>query len=214
MSVRPPVYELRPFFAITAFSISRSRLRSATKRLSRPFLIFQRSQLLRFAGFHAAQLRLPSVDRVLGHAALPGHIFRRTSGLYLPRRSDDLRSLCLPLLISILPSNPKSYLCMCGLGEQVTGTRYSCPDDEEDQGCNAQRGDWKNDSKSFAGGCDWRFWSRNEIPRSSVRRVRATSPAWQSNWVSTRFARVPHFAPSSTPLVNGTTREAYPEFLP
>src|SRR6185312_2906150 len=35
--VRPPVYELSPFFAITAFSISRSRLRSATSFFSRPF---------------------------------------------------------------------------------------------------------------------------------------------------------------------------------
>src|SRR5271163_5257797 len=36
-SSRPSVYELRPFFAITAFNISRSRLRSATRRLSREF---------------------------------------------------------------------------------------------------------------------------------------------------------------------------------
>src|SRR5581483_8135342 len=35
--IRPSVYELRPFFAITAFSISLSRLRSATSRFRREF---------------------------------------------------------------------------------------------------------------------------------------------------------------------------------
>lgn len=33
-SIRPSVYELRPFLAITAFNISRSRLKSATSRFS------------------------------------------------------------------------------------------------------------------------------------------------------------------------------------
>ena len=37
LRIRPPVYELRPFFAITAFSISLSRLRSATNRFKREF---------------------------------------------------------------------------------------------------------------------------------------------------------------------------------
>src|SRR5580704_405134 len=35
--IRPPVYELNPFFAMTAFSISLSRLRSATRRFRREF---------------------------------------------------------------------------------------------------------------------------------------------------------------------------------
>jgi hypothetical protein len=47
-------------------------------------------------------------------AALPGYVVRRPSGLYLLQRSYDLRFTVLALLICSLPSNPKSYLRMCG----------------------------------------------------------------------------------------------------
>jgi hypothetical protein len=89
--IRPSVYELGPFFAITAFSISRSRLRSATSRFQMTVLVLQHSQPSAFRGIHAAELRLPVVNRVFRRAALTGHILGRTSGLPLLQRSYDLR---------------------------------------------------------------------------------------------------------------------------
>ena len=77
-------------------------------------LIFQSSQLLSLAGFHAAELRLPGVDRVLGHTALPGFIVRRSPCVHLPQRSYDLRFAVLAPAHLHPPSNPKSYLRMCG----------------------------------------------------------------------------------------------------
>jgi hypothetical protein len=97
--VRPSVYELRPFFAIIAFSISRSKLRSATSRFNRPFS-FQGPKLLRFAGLHATELRLPSVDRVLGHPALTGYVLRRPPSFHLLQCRNNRALLCLLLLIS------------------------------------------------------------------------------------------------------------------
>jgi hypothetical protein len=54
--LRPSVYELKPFFAITSFSISRSRLRSATQFLQSTVLILQLRQTLRLARLEPAIL--------------------------------------------------------------------------------------------------------------------------------------------------------------
>jgi hypothetical protein len=54
-------------------------------------LILQRTQTLRFARVHAAELRLPRVNRCLTDAALSRHIIHRATGLHLLQRGDDLR---------------------------------------------------------------------------------------------------------------------------
>jgi hypothetical protein len=57
--------------------------------------------LLRLAHIHAAILRLPGVDRMLGDPTLPGYIFFPPACLQLLQRRDHLPSVCL--LFDILP---------------------------------------------------------------------------------------------------------------
>jgi hypothetical protein len=76
-ALRPYTRELYPFFEITDFNMSLSRLRSATSFLNH--FLAQRSQFLGLVHFHAAELRVPGADRVYGNARLPSHLGRRPS---------------------------------------------------------------------------------------------------------------------------------------
>jgi hypothetical protein len=69
----------------------------STSRFKREFLILQPSQPLCLTGIHAAELRLPGIDGVLGHAALARHILDLTAGLHLLQRGNDLRLAMLTL---------------------------------------------------------------------------------------------------------------------
>ena len=70
--VPPGTHKLQPFFRITVVSASLSRLRSATRCLQPPVLVFQGLSAC-VADVHATVLRLPVVRRLVGDAHLAGH---------------------------------------------------------------------------------------------------------------------------------------------
>src|SRR5204862_7787848 len=65
--------------------------------LQPPVLLAQLLHLLRLAHFHAAVLRLPGVDGVLGHALLARHILDFATRFHLLQNPDDRRLAVLTL---------------------------------------------------------------------------------------------------------------------
>jgi hypothetical protein len=88
--VRTPLYELSPFFISSAFSISRSRLKSATNFFQPSVLVFQMVQSRRLARFDSAVLGLPGVNRVRAHADFPRHLGRGSACFQLFHHRQDL----------------------------------------------------------------------------------------------------------------------------
>src|SRR5580698_3121591 len=72
--------------------------------------------LLRLAHVQTSVLRLPGVDRVLGHTVLASQILHRSPRLHLLQRSNDLRLAVLALAHPLSPFvRPKSYSIPDGL---------------------------------------------------------------------------------------------------
>ena len=87
---------------------------------------FQCPKLLRLTGVHAAELRLPGVDRVLRHTTLSGYVVRCTASLYLIQSCNNLRFAVLAPAHAILPQIRNHTSVCADLGKQVTGWSASC----------------------------------------------------------------------------------------